>query len=527
MRRLLAGLPLVPLLLSGAPRSFLAHDEGYYALQARWALESREWLTPLWLGAPAFDRTMTVQWLIALAYRLVGIEAWAAHLPGLLAAVASLWLTQALARELAPRLAAEPAWPWLSTLLLACTPLWINYTHLATQDLPLLAVLELAVLALLRSAGERPHARRWAFVAGACLGLGFLLKSFLVLVPLLALAPYLLIERRELLRRPALWLGVLAGSVPGSLWLALALQAHGLAVVSGLWLKLIQLSGSDHFQPSPFFYFWNLPANTAPWIVAAGWGWWSWSRPRERGGLARAERLLLLAYPLVLLLLLSAFRTKTPYYPLLLTPWLAMAAAAALLRWSRAGTRSSQVGRWLLASLGGGLLLAGLALPRLVPDLGDSVAVPLPLVGAACLALGSSWCLLPLSRHPRQRLAAVIVGPWLALVLLVQGGLFSDRTPALRRALEQPELRGLLRTRPIALILSSALQDGDQEMVILLGLATPQLQSTPIRASELKRGQLAWSRTIDLVGTPPDRAPRSVLESPPAALGSWRLVSGR
>ena len=50
---------------------------------------------------------------------------------------------------------------------------------------------------------------------------------------------------------------------------------------------------------------------------------------------------------------------------------------------------------------------------------------------------------------------------------------------------------------------------------------------TPIRASELKRGQLAWSRTIDLVGTPPDRAPRSVLESPPAALGSWRLVSGR
>jgi 4-amino-4-deoxy-L-arabinose transferase-like glycosyltransferase len=145
MRRLISSLPFVPLLLSGAPRSFLAHDEGYYALQARWALEQQEWLTPLWLGAPAFDRTMTVQWLIALAYRLLGVHPWVAHLPSLVAAAGCLGLTLAIAEELRPRLGLGPAWPWLSALVLACTPLWLNYAHLATQDLPLLAVEALAV----------------------------------------------------------------------------------------------------------------------------------------------------------------------------------------------------------------------------------------------------------------------------------------------------------------------------------------------------------------------------------------------
>lgn len=527
MRRLLASLLVVPLLLSGAPRSFLAHDEGYYALQARWALEQHEWLTPLWLGSPAFDRTMTVQWLIALAYRVFGTHPWVAHLPSLVAAAASLWLLQAIARELAPKLGLGAVYPWLCTFVLACTPLWLNYSHLATQDLPLLAVEELALLALLRSNSDKPSAASWSFLAGACVGIGFLLKSFLVVVPVLALAPYLIIERRPLLRRPALWIGLIAGALPAILWLGLALQVHGLTVVSGLWLKLVQLSGSDHFQPSPFFYLWNLPANTAPWIVAAGCGWWQWNRQPARGGLKRAERLLLLVTPALLLLLLSAFRTKTPYYGLLLCPWLALAAAAALLRWSEATDHRSQRGRWLLAGLGSGVLLAGLALPLIAPQLGPSINLPLPVIRAAGLGLGLSWIALPFSRRPARRLAAVMVGPWLALVLLVQGGLFSDRTPALRLVLEQPQLQQLLQQQPIQLIAAAPLNDDDQVMVILLGLATPHLQAKPIQPSELQAGRLAWSRTGDLVTLPKDQAPQPLLHPAPAALGAWQLVRGR
>ena len=125
----------LPLLISAAPRSYLAHDEGYYALQARWIQDSGQWLAPLWWQEPLFDRTIGVQWLIASSQQLLGPSSWAAHMPSLLAAAGALWLTAQLAKHLI-----GPAQSWLSAALLALTPLFLNYAHLASQDMPLLAL---------------------------------------------------------------------------------------------------------------------------------------------------------------------------------------------------------------------------------------------------------------------------------------------------------------------------------------------------------------------------------------------------
>ncbi|MEA5415914.1 glycosyl transferase, partial [Synechococcus sp. BA-132 BA5] len=88
-----ATLPFLPLLLTAAPRSFLAHDEGYYALQARWIAQSGQWLAPPWWDQVVFDRTIGLPWLMAAAHQLLGAGPWVAHLPSLVAAVASLLLT--------------------------------------------------------------------------------------------------------------------------------------------------------------------------------------------------------------------------------------------------------------------------------------------------------------------------------------------------------------------------------------------------------------------------------------------------
>ena len=110
-------LPFLPLLISVAPRSYLAHDEGYYALQARWIQESGQWLAPLWWDQLLFDRTIGVQWLIATAQTLFGPSSWAAHLPSLLAAALALWLTARLASRLL-----GPGLGWLSACLLYTSP---------------------------------------------------------------------------------------------------------------------------------------------------------------------------------------------------------------------------------------------------------------------------------------------------------------------------------------------------------------------------------------------------------------------
>ena len=84
--RLAGPLLLAPLLLTAAPRSPLAHDAGYYGLQARWILRSGQWLAPLWFGEPVYDRSIGVQWLMALSLKLFP-GPWAEALPALLAAV--------------------------------------------------------------------------------------------------------------------------------------------------------------------------------------------------------------------------------------------------------------------------------------------------------------------------------------------------------------------------------------------------------------------------------------------------------
>ncbi len=495
MKALLAPLPFLPLLLSAAPRSYLAHDEGYYALQARWIAQSGQWLAPPWWNEVVFDRTIGLPWLIAAAYRLLGIHPWVAHLPSLLAATASLLLTAALGRRLLGFAGAG----WLAAAVLALTPLWLDYAHLASQDMPLLALELAGILALVRADDGRHRA--WTALAGAWIGPAFLIKGFMVALPVLALLPFLLLERRSLLRRPLFWLALALGWLPVALWLSLSVQVLGGDVVAGLWQKLLFLSNSDVYSAGPFYYLWNLPANTLPWCLFALAGWREWLA----GGLDRPRRLLLLLYPLLLVLLLSAFRTKTPYYGLQLSPFIALAAAAGLR--SLLGERGGSA-RWCglaLGSVGGLLLLAGAAL--LWPDtpasrlLANSVAElgPTPVVFAlAALLLGLAWALVPWCPPGRRRLAAVLVGPWLALSLLTQAGLFTDRSPQQRLALAEPRARAVLAEAPVAAAAMAPLSGSDHARLILVALASPRL--TPLLAPPERHpaGSRVWIRRQEL-----------------------------
>jgi len=557
-RTWVGALVFVPLLLSAAPRSYLAHDEGYYALQARWISEGGQWLAPLWWGQPAFDRTIGVQWLIAGAYRLLGVQAWVAHLPSLVAAVACLGLTAALARQLGvgslaagspsgssvaaraggagladPPLSPPPAassMGWLSALLLALTPLWINYAHLASQDMPLLAVELVGLYALVRA---RPGASPlWGLLAGLAVGPAFLIKGFMVAVPLVAIAPFLWLQRRQLLGRPALWLGLVLGLLPVLAWLGLSLREFGPDVVGGLVSKLLYLSHSDVYSGGPFYYLWNIPANTAPWVLLALVGWWQLGRARELGGTqGREQRLVLLLYPLLMLLLLSAFRTKTPYYGLQLTPMLAIVAAQVLQGWSQAGRARPRGLALGLAGLGGLLAAAGLGL--LWP--GAPLAVALQLdpaqlpggfgpYGLAALALGGSWLLIPFGRRPRALLAAAVLGPWLALVLLVQAGLFSDRSAALRTALAEPAIGIALAQGPVAVVAPEPLSGEAHAQLILLALASPQLGPRVPSLDGLPAGGLAWVQGLQAAR---NGAPGIEVVASGETLGEWALVKTR
>ena len=495
MRRppVLAAL-LAPLLLSAAPRSVLAHDAGYYALQARWIAQGGQWLAPLWFGEPVFDRSIGAQWLMALSLQLFGGASWAVELPALLAAVISLVLTGWLAGRLLP---GQSVIAPLAALLLALNPLWLNYAHLATQDMLLLAV-ELGGIGAL-VASEPQGKPWWPLLAGLAPGLGFLIKGFMVALPVLAIAPFLGLERRWLLRRWWFWLGLALGWLPVGLWLGASIHTYGLPVVAGLWNKLLFLSQADVYAAGPLYYLWNIPANTAPWILPALAGWPLLWRSR----LERRARLVLLLYPLLLLLLLSGFRTKTPYYGLQLTPWIAMAAAVALQRWSTATQRWWRRIDGPIAAVGLVLVAAaaGLAWPSspLQPLLATAEGIPaIPVLTVAALGLGICWLVVPWQASGRRRLAALLLGPWLALAVLTQAGLFSDRSPGLRLALEAPGVQAELRRSPIQAAAARPLDGGEHAQLILLALATPNTPNRLLAPAAVAPGERVWIRRAEL-----------------------------
>ena len=153
-RSILIFLTLPLLLLNGDHQSLLAHDEGFYAVQARWIWESGDWLTPQWWGKPIYDRTIGIQWLIALSYHLFGLNEFSARLPSTIACVFSVLLTYELGLILFDRKIA-----WLGATILMLMGLWVSEAHTAQQNTVLVAIELLGILSLLKITDLRSYRR--------------------------------------------------------------------------------------------------------------------------------------------------------------------------------------------------------------------------------------------------------------------------------------------------------------------------------------------------------------------------------
>ena len=90
----------IPLLIFFGKRSLIAFDEGFYALQAKWILENNNWTDPLWWGDLSLDRTIGIQYLIALSQKIFGSNIFAIYIPTTIAASMMIFLTYKLQKEL-------------------------------------------------------------------------------------------------------------------------------------------------------------------------------------------------------------------------------------------------------------------------------------------------------------------------------------------------------------------------------------------------------------------------------------------
>jgi 4-amino-4-deoxy-L-arabinose transferase-like glycosyltransferase len=329
-----------------------------------------DWLVPHVNGEPYSHKPPLLQWLILSGWLLFGVNEWTARAVAPLFALASLYLTAWLGRQLWPgdlRVSRLAPWFLLGTIF------WITWSTLTLYDMVLTFFVLLAWNGILLA--SRGWAGRGWLITGLALGGGILAKGpvvFLFVLPTALAAP--------------LWLPVSA-KPSWEAWYRGACGALALGAVVGLlWAVPAGLAGGEEYRQEIFWgqsagrlarsfahqrqlwwYFEWLPCLLLPWTL---WPplWRSMARTRPDAGIR-----FCLVPIIATLLLFSAISGKQVHYLLPMFPALSLVAARSLQAERFEPNRGDQ------GLIAGVLLVVGVVLSAapwlratlVLPDFGD------------------------------------------------------------------------------------------------------------------------------------------------------------
>jgi 4-amino-4-deoxy-L-arabinose transferase-like glycosyltransferase len=488
---------LFPLLLfSSGENSLMAHDEALYAWRGRMMFDSGDWVAP-W-GNP-HHKTPGIYWLMASFYQLFGLSDTTARLPSMIAGI----LASIILYEIGKIILGEKV-AWLASAILSVEFLWLQYCRLSTPDVPTILLVLLAILALLKAELHPKYSYFWSFVAGLSFSLGYLLRSFMIAVPIIALLPYLIGEHRRHrhLTNPMLYLGLFVGLMPTGIWLWFNWLRFQGDSVRRLFQFVVELGSEDRNNNGFLFYFWNLPLKSFPWGFFSLLGLVLMLRhPLPR------YQLILVGFPIILFAEFSLFSTRLSHYILCIYPFVALLAAVGL-NWL---VKIYQIG--FTQPIKGGINLFTKAyLPRNLSYASGLLGILLIIVSLVALAVGDislrhyvsvsltfglGCLLLPLvwicRYHLGQKLitekywvAGWLIPYWLTLLMAGKVGLLGDYNPEFRVFFQKPAIAEILHHHPVAFA------KFEDKNAILLEFYTPTLGKRVNSISELPAFSYVW-----------------------------------
>lgn len=311
---------LIPLLLfTSGETSLMAHDEALYGRRARLMFDSGDWIAP-W--ETAHHKTPGFYWLVAISYQLFGVSDTTARIPAMIAGIFCTLVIYELTKILLNKKLA-----YLATAILSVEFLWLQYSRLVAPDIPTILLVCLGILGLLKAELNPKNRLIYGFLVGLSFSLGFLMRSFMIVLPIVALLPYLIGENRRHhhLTNPMLYLGGLIGLIPTFIWLWLNWLSYGGDSVGHLLGFVAELGSRERHGNGIFYYLWNVPLKSFPWCLFSILGLiLVIRRPLTQ------YKLLLVGFPVVLFTELSLFSTRLSHYSLILYPFIAMFAAVGL-----------------------------------------------------------------------------------------------------------------------------------------------------------------------------------------------------
>ena len=496
-----------PVIFYFGKRSYIAFDEGFYALQARWILEKGNWIIPLWWDEYVLDRTIGLQFLIAKSQEIFGKNMFSAYLPTTIAAIIMLFITYKLHEEFFDEKHAI-----ISPLILSTTYLWFDYSHLATQDIIYSCLVSIGVFSLVKIKSKK--SKFYILLFGTWIGLAFMMKTFLIAVPLIALLPYIFIKK-YLLFTKLFWIGLILGFIPYFFWSYFINPYLDQDIIFYLFGKFNILANKNNFTNPFYYYFWNIPLTFLPWSIFSIIGLISNTLENKN------QKLILCYFPLILILLISSFSTKTPYYPL------QMATIMSL---------NSYIGIKFLFSSKKYKSIVVFITSKLLPLFTFSLVFIYflffksalnfnmkenTLLISGLILFGISWSFIKNKSNLKEVFITLIIGPYLLTSLLLQSGLFADRSRELRETMEYLSSLDILKNQIIKVDKSRMGNQEAQSKIIRIALLTPKLGDGINSIEKLEDSDLAWS-TFSAKGEAEDDAYQIIYDD--KILSPWKLI---
>ena len=469
----------IPLIFYYGERSYIAFDEGFYALQARWILEKGNWTIPLWWDEYVLDRTNGLQILIAKSQEIFGKNLFAAYLPTTIAAILMLLITYKLHEEFFGKNHAI-----VSPLILSTTYLWFDYSHLATQDLIYSCLVTIGVFSLVKIKKNKSYF--YVLLFGIWIGLAFMMKTFLVAVPLAALSPYVLTKKNVFLNK-LFWLGLIIGFIPYLLWAYFINSYLEHNIIFYLFEKFNFLSNKNDSTNPFYYYLWNIPTTFLPWSIFSIIGLISNSLENKK------EKLILTYFPLILISIISIFSTKTPYYPLQISSILSLNSYIGI-KYIFSSKRYKSIAVFITSKLIP-LLIISLVITYFIffKSVLNFTAKENVLIVLGLISYAIAWSFIKNQRNVKEIFITLIIGPYLLTSLLLHSGLFTDRSRELRETMEYLTSLDILKNQIINVDMSNTGNKKAQSKLIRISLLTPNLGNRIDSIEKMKPLDLVWS----------------------------------
>jgi 4-amino-4-deoxy-L-arabinose transferase-like glycosyltransferase len=295
-------------------------DEPRFAAATREMLVSGDYLTPMFNGAPRWEKPILFYWLQLAAFRTAGVNEWSARFPSALAGAACVLFVYLLGRRLFNRRAAT-----IAAALFLTTFRFVTYARQGLTDVPVLAFVLMAMYGFARAAGlgaegagAAAASRRAVWWAWIAVGLGVLTKGPVGLLPCVAVLTWVFVRREwRLLTTLRFAPGLVVAAAIAAPWYAYALAVDRANFISvHVERELVARATSPTFGPQDglLYYFRIASGELAPWTLLIGgalvWTAWRW---RFSPTADRRTVSFLTCWSVSILVLFSVARYKLPH----------------------------------------------------------------------------------------------------------------------------------------------------------------------------------------------------------------------